>query len=612
MSQTNTATFDGATIVRWLLFFGVLIALTLVHLLVLFRGLGTPQAMEQAQLGRQVARGEGFQTKVIKPLELHLAEAHEGNDVPLTGLRDTYHSPLNPLVLGSVFKLVGADQEDLWKIPKNQLIYPLDRVVALVSTIFFMMSIGVTYLLVSRIFDGKIAGFTASLMLLCDLFWQFSQSGLPQMLLLLLFTCGLYFSFRTIENQEEGRSSFIQPLLAAVFFSLMVLTHWLTAWIFFGFIIFAAVAFRPRGIIALSSLGVLILAVIWPMLRMADATGQPFGSARFVFYNGLSAGTEANIMRTLDFSNAPLMLDGLLLKILGTTLVQATNLIPFLGGILAAPVFFIALLHPFKRLAIARFRWLVALMWIFAAIGMAIFGIDSTQSLHPNQIHILFAPVMAAYGLAFLSILWSRLEFANNVPFLRNAHYYAIVALSAAPMILSVPKNVKMYMHVVDKGGWPQWPPYYPLILNRGLSGWVGNDPKSPEIVVSDQPWAVAWYADRYSVWLPKTMADFTAIDQRATDQGTRLSGILITPASRDQSAAGSVTAENPDFAPLIFDGLTASITGPSINQPGFPIWDKAPRVAAIHRRFPNRYPLIGQDMVYFSEGRLRDTEEEE
>ena len=89
MSQTNTATFDGATIVRWLLFFGVLIALTLVHLLVLFRGLGTPQAMEQAQLGRQVARGEGFQTKVIKPLELHLAEAHEGNDVPLTGLRDT-------------------------------------------------------------------------------------------------------------------------------------------------------------------------------------------------------------------------------------------------------------------------------------------------------------------------------------------------------------------------------------------------------------------------------------------------------------------------------------------------------------------------------------------
>ncbi|MCU0797589.1 MAG: glycosyltransferase family 39 protein [Akkermansiaceae bacterium] len=612
MSQPNTATFDGATIVRWLLFFVVLIALTLIHLLVLFRGLGTPQAMEQAQLGRQVARGEGFQTKVIKPLELHLAENQEGSDVALVGLRDTYHSPLNPLVLGSVFKLVGADQEDSWKIPKKQLIYPLDRVVALVSTVFFMMAIGVTYLLVSRIFDGKIAGFTAALMLLCDLFWQFSQSGLPQMLLLLLFTCGLYFSFRTIENQEEGKSSFVQPLLAALFFSLMVLTHWITAWIFFGFIIFAAIAFRPRGLIALSSLGILFAAVIWPLLRMADITGQPFGSARFVFYNGLSSGSEAAIMRTLDLGSAPLLLDGLLLKILGTTLVQASNLIPFLGGILAAPIFFVALLHPFKRLAIARFRWLIALMWLCAAVGMAIFGINSTDALHPNQIHILFAPVMAAYGLAFLSILWSRLEFANNIPFLRNAHYYAIMALSAAPMMLTLPKNVKMYMHVVDKGGWPQWPPYYPLVLNRGLSGWVGNDPKSPEIVVTDQPWAVAWYADRYALWLPKTMADFTTLDQKATDQGTRLTGILITPASRDAAESSVVSMDNPDFAPLIFDGLTAAVTGPTVTQPGFPIWDKAPRISAIHNRFPNRYPLIGQDMVYYSEGRLRDNEEED
>jgi len=607
MSNPNS-TFDGAVIIRRALFFVVLLALTWIHLMVLFRGLGTPQAMEQAQLARQVSRGEGLTTKVIKPLEHHLAETHQETTVPLVGLRDTYHSPLNPMVLGAVFKLVGADKPDSFEMGKKELIYELDRVVALVSTLFFLMAMGVTYLLVSRIFDVKIAGVTAVLMLLCDMFWAFSQSGLPQMLLLLLFSCGLYFTYRTIEDQEEGRSSMAQPLIAAVFFSLMVLTHWITAWVFFGFLVFAAIAFRPRGIVALSSLAILAVAVIFPIVRMIDITGQPFGLARFVFYNGLASGSESAIMRTLDLSSTPLVIDGLLLKILGTTLVQATSLIPFLGGILAAPIFFVALLHPFKRKPIANFRWLIALMWLFAALGMAIFGIDSKNSLHPNQIHLLFAPIMAAYGLAFLSILWSRLDVVTSLPVLRNAHYYVIIALSAAPMLLTLPKDVRNYLAVSDKGGWPQWPPYYPIVLNLGLPNWVENDPLQPEIVISDQPWAVAWYADTHSMWLPRSMDDFRKLDTKASDLGTRFSGILITPESRDAGSGAAVKGKYGDFAALVLDGRVASITGPSINRPGFTIYDKAPTIATIYRRFPYRTPLLGQEMIYYSENQLKNT----
>lgn len=604
--NSSPASFDSAVLIRRILFFVVLGALAWVHLLVLFRGLGTEQAMDQAQIARQVARGEGMTTKFIRPLEYHLAEREEEGTIPLVGLRDTYHAPLNPLVLGAVFKLVGADDFDAWKMGKQKLIYELDRVVALVSTLFFLMAIGVTYLLVSRIFDGKIAGVTAVLMLLCDLFWQFSQSGLPQMLLLLLFSCGLYFAYRTVENQEEGRHSLVQPLVAAAFFALMVLTHWITAWIFFGYLIYAAVAFRPRGVVALSSLAILVLAVIFPLLRMAEITGSPFGVARFVFYNGLASGDEAAIMRTLDLNSTPLLIDGLLLKILGTTLVQATDLIPFLGGILAAPVFFVALLHPFKRASIARFRWLIALCWLLAAVGMSIFGISSSNALHPNQIHLLFAPVMAAYGLAFLSILWSRLEVVSSVPFLRNAHYYAIVALSAAPIILNLPQDVRNFLAVSNRGGWPQWPPYYPEILNKGMSKWVSDDPTRPEIAISDQPWAVAWYADAYCVWIPRDKDDFLTLDARATDLGTRFSGILITPESRDSAPSSTVAARYEDFAALVLDGRVASITGPTTTQSGFNIYDKASSIAEVYKRFPYRSPLLRDEMIYYSERPLR------
>lgn len=598
-------TIDTAALIRRILFFLLLIGLAGVHLLILFRGLGTANAMDQAQLARQISRGEGFSTKFIRPLELHLAETHSESAVPVVGLKDTYQSPLNPLILGAVFKLVGADQPDAWAMPKDDLIFPLDRVVAMVSTLFFLMAIGVAYLLLSRIFDARIAGFTALLMLLCDMYWKFSQSGQPHMLLLLLFNCGLYFAYRAVEKQRDEHNPMVPTLIASAFFALMVLTHWITIWIFFGFLIYVAVSFRPRGLLALSSLGVLFLAVIGPIIRMASITGQPFGVARFVFYNGLNNGSEAAVMRTLDLGDNPLIVDGLLVKIIGTTLVQATELIPFLGGILAAPIFFVALLHPFKNPNIASFRWMIALMWLFAAIGMAIFGVKSSETLHPNQIHLLFAPVMAGYGLAFLSILWSRLEISSSAPFLRQAHLWAIVILSAAPLILSLPRDVKMYLSVSDKGGWPQWPPYYPLVLNRGVANWVDKTPGRQEIVISDQPWAVAWYADAPSVWLPKSIDDFRKLDAKTSDQGNRFSGILITPASRDSDPSSTVASENPDFAPLILDGRVAAITGPKPGQPGFAIYNRAPSIADVASRFPNRYPLLGQEMIYYSEGQI-------
>ena len=209
--------------IRRILFFLVLVSFTLLHLLPLFRGLDTPQAMEQAQIARQIARGEGFTTKMIRPLAYYEAEKANQGAVNFTDFKDTYHAPLNPLIMSAVLKLVGADKEGAWQMGKNERIYPLDRVIALVSTLFFLMSIGVTYLLVGRIFDAKIAGVTAVLMLLCDLFWKFSQSGLPQMLMLLLFSCGLYFTYRAVEASEEGKMPFVHALAASAFFVLMVL-----------------------------------------------------------------------------------------------------------------------------------------------------------------------------------------------------------------------------------------------------------------------------------------------------------------------------------------------------------------------------------------------------
>ncbi len=439
MNNTKTE-FDTGILIRRSLFFVVLISLTLGNLFTLFRGLNAPHAMDQAQIAREIARGNGFTTKFIRPIAYQAAIDHQDLAIPFKGFQDTYHSPLNPLLNAAVLKLIGADDSEKWRMGENEMVFPLDRVIALVSTLCFLMAIGVSYLLLARLFDGKIAGVTAILMLFCQTFWDYSLSGLPQMLMLLLFSCALYFVYRAVEESSEGRQPFVHAILAGAFFSLLAMAHFLTIWIALGYIIFAAVAFRPRGIIGITILFMILIPGLFIIFRNMGITGTPFGTAFLNVYNGIGGGNEDFVMRSSDLESFPLLNRGFVTNIIGTTLIQFTSIIPFLGGIIVAPIFFIALFHPFKRPSIANFRWAILLMFILSAFGLAIFGI-SNDPLDPNQMHMLFAPVMTAYGLAFLSILWSKLPIVVSAPMLRNVHHMIIITICSLPLILSLPSE---------------------------------------------------------------------------------------------------------------------------------------------------------------------------
>ncbi|MBC7981163.1 MAG: glycosyltransferase family 39 protein [Armatimonadetes bacterium] len=594
--------FDAGILIRRSLFFLLLIILTLGNLFTLFRGLNSSEAMDQAQIAREIARGNGFTTKFIRPAAYEQAKAKQQQAVPLVGFDDTFHSPLNPLLNAAVLKLIGADKAEQWKMGENEMVFPLDRVIATVSTLCFLMSIGVSYLLVSRIFDAKIAGVTAILMLFCDSFWQYSLSGLPQMLMLLLFSCAIYFVYRAVEDATEGRIPFAPAIIAGVFFTLLSLTHFLAIWIALGYIIFAAIAFRPRGVVGVSILTILIVPLVFVMLRNSGISGSPFGTAFINLYNGIGGGTQDFVMRTLDIESTPLLDKGFLSNIIRTTLLQTTDIIPFLGGIIVAPLFFLSLMHPFKRPSIANFRWALLIMFALSAFGLAIFGV-STEPLDPNQTHLLFAPIMTAYGLAFLSILWSKLPVVTANPMLRNVHHMVIIFICALPLILALPLKVRVGMDRKDRGGVPHWPPYYAPALNLGLSKWLTDK----QVCFSDQPWAAAWYADRISIWLPPTKKDMIELESAAADLQTPVAGILISPSSHGSNNATEVAAKYKDFTSLVLDGRVFLATYP----PGLSIYDKDQKIQEITRRYPFRATLVGMDMVYYSDRALRTAAEE-
>jgi hypothetical protein len=67
-------------------------------------------------------------------------------------------------------------------------------------------------------------------------------------------------------------------------------------------------------------------------------------------------------------------------------------------------------------------------------------------------------------------------------------------------------------------------PPYIPALAHE-LNVWTDKT----EIVVSDQPWAIAWYADRKSLWMPAKLTDFAKMSDYQT-LGAPFAGLFLSP----------------------------------------------------------------------------------
>ena len=176
------------------LFVLVAIGLSVFYLLHYFRGLPASEAMDQAQIGREILRGHGWQTRFIRPLAIGELRRH-GKDVATTIQYDTYNAPIPPLLdAAALYIPIHAG----WDFTKSDMIYPGDRAIACMGVIFFLASLFVLYRVALELFDQRLAFMTAGLVLICDVMWRYSLSGLPQMFLLLLFHLNAYAIVRAI------------------------------------------------------------------------------------------------------------------------------------------------------------------------------------------------------------------------------------------------------------------------------------------------------------------------------------------------------------------------------------------------------------------------------
>jgi hypothetical protein len=495
-----------------------------------FKGLDNDKGMDQAQIGRQIAAGQGFTTKFVRPIAYHQITSHFGRFPFGTAIPDTYNAPLNPFVDSLLLRFTKKS----WPMTSKDILYPSDQVIAGASLLFFFISIAINFTMAKRLFDRRLALLGMGLMLVCDVYWNFALTGLPQNLMLLIFSLTSYCIMRAIENRDEERTPLIWLGLSGVGFGLLMLAHGLAVWLLIGAVVYMAFAFLPRGgvwwmriLLHPAWVPLLIaLAIEAPwILRLYHLTGNPFGVALYSGFGQL-LGSESQVMRSASLDTNSLTFSWFRSKVQSNTIDQLSNIYSYLGHSPIGPVFFVSLLHTYKRKATASFRWCIFVMWIFAVLGMSLFGLPETGPIHANDLHMLFIPLTIFYGMAFVLVLWTRLGVERSEVTLKMVRWSFLVGV----YVLSAFPLAHMLLTTTGRVQWPPYvPPYIAILGGGGTEGFTNPD----EIIASDMPWAVAWYADREALWLPYHMDDFMDMHDYNRLNGA-IVGIYLTPVTGD------------------------------------------------------------------------------
>lgn len=528
---------EGTRAVKWLAALLGLAALVAVYDVRAYRNFSTPEAMDAAQLARNISEGKGFSTDFVRPFAIHLLDQHAGAQGRPTGdssmLKarhpDLANAPLYPLFLAGLMKVLPFD----YGIPSgaNSTFrrFQPEVIIALSNQVLFLVVLLMVFRLARRIFDDGVAWVSVLIITGTELFWRFSVSGLSTMMLLVIFLglvwCLVVMEQAAREGSGSGRWLVVMALLAGVITGLAGLTRYSFAWLVIPVGVFLAAYFPGRRAV-LSVVAVLgFLAVLTPwMVRNYQLSGVPFGTATYAVIQETSHFPGDQLQRSLKPDLSQVSLSDCVRKgVTGLRTILQSDL-PKLGGNWIAAFFLVGLLVPFTRIGLGRLRvfllFCLVLMSCVQALGRTHVPTEAPE-LSGDNLLLVLAPLVFIYGVGIYSLLLSQLE----LPFaqLRSVLTGIVVVIVSAPLIFSLlpPKT-----HPVA------YPPYYPPLIQR-FAGWM----KPGELVMSDMPWAVAWYGREQSVWItlsvsdPRTGDDFFSIN----DLKKPVKGLYLTHLTLDQ-----------------------------------------------------------------------------
>ena len=487
----------GARIIK-----GITVALGLLMVAAVYdwreyRCFSTQDAMDNAQLARNIAEGRGYTTGFIRPFSLHLlqkkakSEGRNPNEVLRSPHPDLVNPPVYPLLVAGLMKVLPfqytLSQEGEFSRYQPELI------ITAMNQVFFVASILLLFFLARRLFDPTVAWLASAIFAGTDLLWRYSVSGLSTMLLLLIILGLLSLVVAMDHRQQEAKSGEAWFLAMAAGVGLLAglgcLTRYSFGFVIVPIVVYFLIYFAQRRIAVAGVALIVFLAVLAPWIaRNWMVSGTPLGVAGYAAIQETPYFPGDRLLRSLNPDFRIVMVEDFFRKLLVNVGAMVSNDLPKLGGSWLSAFFLVGLLMPYRNPALNRLRVLTVLILPVFAIVQALSRTHASlesPEVNADQLLIFLVPLVFIFGAALFNQLLDQIELP--FPPVRTWVAGAFGVLMCLPLIFTFlpPRSFPVV-----------YPPYHPPLIQQSAS-WVDEK----ELMMSDIPWAVSWYGNRTCLW---------------------------------------------------------------------------------------------------------------
>ena len=502
----------GSRIMRNLLLAVAIIGLAFLYDIRAYRNFNSPEAMDAAQVARNLSEGRGYSTDFIRPFSLYLVQKHNRAVNPgqmlatnmvdfaqiSTPHPDLANAPVYPTVLAALFKL----HTPTWKVETRKPFwtesgrfarYQPEFRIAIFNQLLLLVVVALTFAIAKRLFDSLAAWLAAALMLGSDLLWRYSVSGQSTLLLLVIFL-GLIWCLMKLEELArielpDTRRLFLLAITGGLLLGLGTLTRYSFGWLLVPVVVFLVLfgGARRTGLAVAACL--VFGAVVAPWIaRNLAVSGTFFGTAGYAAAEDTFGFPGSRLMQSFnpDLTSA-YWVTPYTRKLMENLRTICPGELLRLGGGWMGVLFLAGLLLGLRNQAARRLRYFAMLclgvLILVEALGRT--QLSSLSELNSENLLVLLTPLVVVFGVAFFLTLLNQMNVPT--PQVRYGVIALLALLACQPLIATLlPPKISPV----------SYPPYYPPEIQK-ISGWM----KPNELLMSDIPWAVAWYGDHQCTW---------------------------------------------------------------------------------------------------------------